>query len=152
MRFWEAIKDRLPEPSSRDNVLTGRSCGEGVRRADVSWVGSDRTVFLEIDEYSHSDRCVTGELAKMDGTKWGLAPDLQCRFAVFVRVNPDPQPGSDASFETRCDDAVEAVLRWIDADLTGLNSLKPHVEYLHYGDPGSKHIEAARESESIVVV
>ena len=151
IRFWEAIKDRLPPPSSRDDVLTGRACGEGIRRADVSWVGSDRVVFLEIDEYSHSNRPISCELKKLGETKWGLAKDLQCRFTVFVRVNPDAQPGSDVSFETRCDDAVETVLRWIDGDLTGLDALKPHVEYLHYGNSGFKHVEAAREEPKIVV-
>ena len=87
----------------------------------------------------------------MDGTKYGLASDLQCRFTVFIRVNPDAQRGFDASFETRCDDAVEAVRRWIDADLTGLDALKPHVEYLHYGNSGLKHVDAAREEPNIVV-
>jgi hypothetical protein len=152
MRVWDAIKKRLPEPSSRDNVLTGASCGEKGRRADVSWVASDRVVFLEIDEHSHSGRSVSCELAKMDDTKWGLARDLQCTFTVFVRLNPDLQPGSVASFDARCDDAVDAVNGWIHRDISDLNPRKPHVEFLHYGDAGMKHMEAARESESIVVV
>jgi hypothetical protein len=152
MRVWDAIKKRLPEPSSRDNVLTGASCGEKVRRADVSWVASDRVVFLEIDEYSHSGRLVPCELAKLVDTKWGLARDLQCKFTVFVRLNPNTQRGSAASFDTRCEDAVDAVNGWIHRDISELNPRKPHVEFLHYGDAGMKHVEAARESDSIVVV
>lgn len=149
MRVWEQIKDHLPPPSSRDNVMTGGSCGEHKRRADVSWVGKDRVIFLEIDEYSHSARSIDCELGKLDSTKWGLSEDYQCKFTAFVRMNPDIHKGSPVPFERRCEDTVRAVKKWLTCEPKHPHLI--HVEYLHYGDSGRKHIQAAKQKESIIV-
>lgn len=144
-KVFRLIKECVPPVSSEDNVVTGHSCGERRRRADLSWVGRDRIVYVEIDEESHMSRPVECEVSKVDSTKWGVAEDQQCLHTVFIRFNPDKQRGSSENLRARCEVLANTINYWTSVEICTRKEI-PTVVYLYYGDAGQKHIIASEKA------
>ena len=155
-RIEHTVRDRLIKsdfayaPSSADNkMLGGKKCPDvPVTRPDLSYVGQDRLLYVEIDEDEHRDRKISCEQRKFDGAKWGLADDLRVLPTVLIRFNPHGGP-----FEDVLERLMEVVYKYRTTPIADLNlhprhDLVTNAVYMFY-TPTSKHIRNAQEQESI---
>ena len=146
-------KYKLPRPSANDDRVTGATCGESRRRADLLWIAQDRVIQVEIDEEEHKYRLPSCETAKISDSKWGLHEDHQLKPMIFIRFNPDGCQ-SDEEFERRCAHLVDVVLGAITkpiADVVDVASaLQTTVYYLYYSDT-NKHVLEAKKHDQFVV-
>lgn len=147
---WNAIKSRLPPPSSTDNKVIG-GCNSRKTRPDICWVGSDRIVHLEIDESSHVDREISCELSKLDSANWGV--DGKHLPTVVVRFNPNEYDVKRVALKSRCDALVSVLKSLFEESLSTWSVYGVNVVYMFYHTKGWQHIEAAkREVGSIRVL
>jgi len=155
-RIEHTVRERLIEdefcyiPSSADDkLLGGKSCpGVARTRPDLSFVGHDRVLYVEVDENEHRDRKVSCEQTKFDGAKWGLAEHLRVLPTIMIRFNPH---GGD--FEKVLKRLMEVVYKYRTTPIADPNLHPQHDQvtnavYMFY-TPKSKHIRNARESPSI---
>ena len=156
-RIEHTVRDRLIkndfEPSSADDKMLGskKDCPSvPVTRPDLSYVGQDRVLYVEVDEDEHRDRKVSCEQRKFDGAKWGLAEDLRVLPTILIRFNPHGGP-----FEDVLERLMEVVYKYRTTPIADLNLDPRHdfvvnAVYMFY-TPTSKHIRNAREQASIHV-
>ena len=151
-QVWDHIRERVPTPSSKDNKMTGATCAkESMRRPDFSWVLPHGLIFLEIDEYSHRNRQLSCEVAKMDATKWGLHTSDQTKPIIFLRFNPNihtEQRQPLVTLAERCDTLVHMIHKTIKRFSS--ISCAPRIQrgtvlYMFYGKSGQKHIQHAKQ-------
>ena len=158
-RIEHKVRDRLIKsdfayaPSSADNkMLGGKNCPDvPVTRPDLSYVGQDRLLYVEIDEDEHRDRKVSCEQRKFDGAKFGLADDLRVLPTILIRFNPHGGP-----FEDVLKRLMEVVYKYRTTPIADLNlhprhDLVTNAVYMFY-TPTSKHIHNAHKQASIHIV
>ena len=155
-RIEHKVRDRLIKndfayaPSSADNkMLGGKKCPKvPVTRPDLSFVGKDRVLYVEVDEYEHKGYDVSCEQRKFCGAKWGLAEDLRVLPTILIRFNPHGGP-----FEDVLERLMEVVYKYRTTPIADLNlhprhDLVTNAVYMFY-TPTSKHIRNANEQASI---
>ncbi|RYE70752.1 MAG: hypothetical protein EOO81_07385 [Oxalobacteraceae bacterium] len=137
-----------PPPSITDDALLGgRGCdSESRRRPDLAWFGSDRAIFVEIDEDGgHPDRDPSEELEKV-WTQTAAAKHLIGEHAVvfMLRFNPDVYDGPrHFNLEVRLRVLAADINRFCTQDLTEMEASVPHVGYYFYHSRAQHHIRAA---------
>ena len=154
-RIEHKVRDRLIqngfEASSADDKLLGskKHCPKvPVTRPDLSYVGQDRVLYVEVDEYEHRGYDVSCEQRKFCGAKWGLAEDLRVLPTILIRFNPHGGP-----FEDVLERLMEVVYKYRTNPIADLNlhprhDLVTNAVYMFY-TPTSKHIRNANEQASI---
>jgi len=158
---WNAIKDALPPPSARDNLLLApksSGCAADPTRPDVAWVGTDRIVHLEIDEHSHDDRQPSCETKKLDSAAWGTdntSPTGHRLPVIVVRFNPDNCDTDERTAFPRVEDRCARLittLNWaIKTSAGNFDLVRVNVCYLFYHTKAQCHIDAALASPNIRV-
>jgi len=140
----------VPPPSGVDDlVLGGTACDLPKRRPDLVWMGTDRVVFLEIDENGgHPDRLSSCELAKV----WDQALAVQALLGPvpiwLLRLNPDACDRLRIKLETRCEIVSKEINRLLNLDLAEFKTnpelcLRPNIAYFYYHTQCQFQIDAA---------
>jgi hypothetical protein len=139
----------LPPPSGADNLLLGgKGCDAATRRPDLVWLGTDRAIFLEIDENGgHPDRETSCELAKI----WDQTSSIKQLlgehiFIFFIRFNPDACDRIKIRLEKRCEiisNEIKRILHLNTTELQNLNASRPYVSYFFYHTKCQFQIDAA---------
>ena len=144
----------LPPPSGIDNLtLGGASCNVPKRRPDLVWFGTDRAIFLEIDENGgHPDRLSSCELAKIWDQTIAIKKLLGEHLSIyFLRFNPDACDRIKLRLETRCETVSNEIKRILQLDVASDTSV-PNVAYFYYHTKCQFQIDAAlAEPNSLAV-
>jgi hypothetical protein len=134
----------LPPPSGIDNlILGGADCNVSKRRPDLVWFGTDRAIFLEIDEDGgHPDRLASCELAKIWDQTLAIKKLLGEHLIIyFLRFNPDACDRIKVRLESRCETVSNEIRRIL--QLESGDHTVPHVAYFYYHTKCQFQIDAA---------
>ena len=144
-------------PSACDDVLVGgKACatkGECPKKArpDLAWVGRDRMLVLEIDEFVHEAYDPSCEVSRADVV--GFGGDFNShKTCILIRFNPHNRHRQE-NFEGKVISSLASLItRLARSPLKELgicseeDRLKTLIFFVNY-DATSKHIKAAKEVE-----
>ena len=118
-----------------------------MRRPDLAWFGTDRAIYVEIDEDGgHPDRPTECEMAKATGQCEAAKKLLgEKAFVFLLRLNPDAYDGGFVPLRVRLHELARRINKLMEMDIVGegYNSDALHIVYLYYHSKARFHIDAA---------